>query len=52
MAANQAAGQIFGHVRQLVDSLSYKEEVRGSSPFVPTNDQSRVASIEWRVSGF
>ena len=29
--------QIFGHVRQLVDSLPYKEEVRGSSPFVPTN---------------
>ena len=27
----------FGHVRQLVDSLPYKEEVRGSSPFVPTN---------------
>lgn len=26
-----------GHVRQLVDSLPYKEEVRGSSPFVPTN---------------
>lgn len=26
----------FGHVRQLVDSLPYKEEVRGSSPFVPT----------------
>jgi hypothetical protein len=25
-----------GHVRQLVDSLPYKEEVRGSSPFVPT----------------
>ena len=28
--------QFSGHVRQLVDSLPYKEEVRGSSPFVPT----------------
>ena len=26
-----------GHVRQLVDSFPYKEEVRGSSPFVPTS---------------
>ena len=29
--------RVLGHVRQLVDSLPYKEEVRGSSPFVPTS---------------
>ncbi len=27
---------IFGHIRQLVDSLPYKEEVGGSSPSMPT----------------
>lgn len=26
-----------GHIRQLVDSLPYKEEVGGSSPSMPTN---------------
>ena len=39
--------QFSGHVRQLVDSLPYKEEVRGSSPFVPTS--STVESLELTV---
>ena len=38
---------VFGHVRQLVDSLPYKEEVRGSSPFVPTS--SSIENVELKV---
>ena len=37
--------KVFGHVRQLVDSLPYKEEVRGSSPFVPT----RFNNAKWKM---
>ena len=36
-----------GHVRQLVDSLPYKEEVRGSSPFMPT---SKIENYRFQVT--
>src|SRR6185436_12279317 len=46
-ASSGSIKQIFGHVRQLVDSLPYKEEVRGSSPFVPT---SSIWDVGFRIA--
>ncbi len=46
------AKKVFGHVRQLVDSLPYKEEVRGSSPFMPTkfeNLRFKVQDLRFEI---
>lgn len=47
-----AERKVFGHVCQLVDSLPYKEEVRGSSPFVPTRSQVKSKKSKGKTEWF